>query len=252
MRTRLFVKPDLRKAKIEISENIFRDPKELAALKETMKPEVYLAAVYAKIGEVETALLESKAQSDKNNAELMEQFLKDKSQKLKDIDVLENVLLAKRQEREYLEKPLIEKERILNERSAALDIKDRDIESKEQHVFEREVACERKLESIQDLADMLSEEKGKVMIREQKVGKREEVLKEREDMHLIKSEALNESSQAAHAILAVREDRVLLRELNISSKDENLTNREKELERERELIQSKRRALLAAQRQLSG
>lgn len=248
MGTRIFQKPDLKKLRTEVPEAIFRDPKELAKLKDVLRPETYLKLVYDRIAlkEKELAGIAEHTASAAHEAKVS--LERAKAPLEAEVSLLKDVLIRMRQEREYLEKPLIEKEQDLSEREGVLNVKDKSIQVREQNVFEREQATEQKLQSLQDLASVLGTQKVSLDIRDKKVEAKESLVSERELAHLVRIETQASETRARNLSLEERENAVRLRELNIDSKEENLAAREKELKQYDLYIKSRRQALLAAQR----
>lgn len=248
MGTRIFKKPDLSKPRIEISESIFRDPKELEALKSKIKPELYLSLVYQKIEMKEKELVLLSRDFEAKRSATEESYITDKNKLERDINALEDVLIGKREERTYLEKPLIEKEFALRERSKVLDEQAEAIKDKEQSVLDKERQCDQRMESLQDLASELGEKSLLLHKRENKLTQLESVLKEREKEHLIKAELLNQKMRSDSEQLSKREYAANLKEINIEGARENIQIREQKLAKEGLLVKSQRQALLAAQK----
>lgn len=229
MATRLFKKPDLKSSSIEVSDSIFRDPRELEAIKEKVKPEVYLQKLYTKISELETNYSRLSKELEERHEVKVHSFFLIWEAKQKEVEQLESVLVFKREEQAELEKPLSEKWARMNERDKTQDARQKELDNQTQGVFEREHECDMRLESMQNMADELSESRVRIASKERYLQKQKEVLDDRETQYLLLVDARNEEEGKKRNELQVLEFGLSLREVEITSKEENLLHREKEL-----------------------
>lgn len=246
MATRLFKKPDLKSSSIEMSDSIFRDPRELEALKEKIKPEVYLQKLYAKISDLETGYISRAAHLEEEQAHAITSLAQEKESKQKEVRELEEVLILKREEYTELNKPIAGREARAREREKHLDERAEKLDAEAQRIFERDHECDLKLESVKDLADQVGEVRLRMSVKEKQLESRESQLSEREAKYLVRISDWNEhEAQGRNKLQELRTD-IELREFNIQSKEENITKREEALLEEKLLVQSQRQALLAA------
>lgn len=228
------------------TEDIYRDPKELAILKGKVKPEEYLKALYDKIAEVEQDLSKWQQDFESIKSTFESEFKHNKLEKERLLVVLENTLATKRQQRDAAEVPIFEKLKVLDEREKLLIEKEKETFSEKQLALQREREASVKLEDVQILADQLGETRVRQMVKEKSLKELEKALHHNENEYLLKIERLSHEVNESAARIQERENALLLKELNIQSKEENLVKREEALLSERLLIQSQRQALMAA------
>lgn len=226
---RTLKKPELKAKNVEFSESIFRDPKKLEEMKEKLKPEIYISALYSEIYEKERELEALNLSSNTLRNALNASFLEDSERIKKELEGLKSQLAIKRAERIELDKPITDRQNSLDARAISLDVRAKEIDEKEQKVFEGERENEMKLESLKDLADNLGETRTRLVIKEKLILGREGNLKNREVQYLVAVENLNERERQFVEAVKEREYALQLKELNVQSKEENLVKREKEL-----------------------
>lgn len=214
---------------MEVSESVFRDPKELEALKAKVKPETYLKALYAKIFEKEKELESISFANQEKKRQLDIGLVFSSAEIKRQLDEVESELIIKRQERVELEKPFNDRSKELDERSLKLDERSKSLDDATQAVFERERAAEGKLEAVQDLADSLGKTRVRLSVKEKTLEGREKILKEKETRQLVSIQNWNEEEARRNDGLQSRAYSIELRELNVQGKEENLIRREKEL-----------------------
>jgi hypothetical protein len=225
---RLFQKPKPN-GKMPKSEDIFRDPKELEALKSKVKPEEYLKTLYDKIEEKEKAFEALSQDYSNKDSSLAADFDRRKAEKEALIKIVDSTLEIKRSKRDEVERPLIDIQRGLQEQSQRLEEREKQIPIEQQKVFEREREAEKKLTDVQSLSDQLGETRVRLMVKEQTLEGREKALKHNENKILLGFEELAKKRNEVQSELLVREEEVTVRELTLQGKEENLVKREKEL-----------------------
>lgn len=211
------------------SEDIFRDPKELEALKAKVKPEEYLKALYDKIFATEKELEKWQADFKTAQISLEGDFEKDKARKEQALGSLENTLEIKRAEYAELSKPFMDRSQELNEREQKLLMRERQASEESQKAFETQKEAENKLADVQSLSDQLGETRVRQLVKEESLKNLEKTLKHSETQHLLKLERFSHEVNESAALIQERENAVMLKELNVQSKEENLVKREKEL-----------------------
>lgn len=226
---RIFKKPELRTDKAEFSEDIFQDPKKLAALKEKVKPEIYLKSLYGKILEKEKEWEVIQQQTAENKIAIDKTFQEHVASLTKELKDIENALVFKREERAELEKPLTERIKIIDARELKVIQSELDIKAQEQAVFEKERTTEAKLDSIKDLSDELAEMRVRLNIREKQHASKEASLKTKEMEYLVAYQNFREEAAKIRNQFQEREYAIAMRELNVQSKEENLVSREQKL-----------------------
>lgn len=226
---RIFEKPELKNSKAEFSESVFRDPRELEELKTTVKPEVYLKALYSKIYDKERELEELKTTGDATKKALDDSFAEFSAQVKKDTAELESELNIKRSERAELEKPLTERIKAIDAKEQKVIQSELDIKVQEQALFEKDYATETKLNSIKDLSDELAEMRVRLNIREKQHDAKASSLKTKEMEYLVAYQNFREEAAKIRNQFQEREYAIELREMNVQSEKENLVKREKEL-----------------------
>lgn len=211
------------------SEDIFRDPKALEALKTTVQPEEYLKALYEKIASTEHELIETEKEVKHSEEFLESEFEHQKMQKEAIIKVLDNTIALKRSKREEAERPFIEIQKELDVRAAVLLEKEKASADEMQRAFYMEREAENKLADVQSLSDQLSETRVRQLVKEESLKNLEKALKHNENQYLLKVDKFSQEVNMATALIQERENAILLKELNVQSKEENLVKREKEL-----------------------
>lgn len=226
---RIFKKPDLRKESGQVSENIFRDPKELELFKAKVKPEEYLRVLFEKIEEEEKNLTNIQSSVHKTTEELNKSLAISQREIGKQIGDIDGILQIKRAERAELDKPFIDRTLQLNERESIVLQREKEIEEGVQAIFERERAVENKLESLTDLADSLGETRVRLSLKEKTLNGREELIKNKEIEHLGTVQIWSVEHKKQKEELRSKEYAVELSNLNLQGKEENLEKREKAL-----------------------
>lgn len=236
---RIFQKPKPN-GKMEVSEDIFRNPAELEALKVKVKPEEYLKTLYDKIfskeHELETVTIDARSKKEA----LERDYEEDKALKEKEIESLENVLGIKRAEYAELTKPFIDRSKELDTREAVFAEKELLCKENEQTVFERERNVENRLKDLQLLTDKLGAIKIEQAQEKAKLVGRETLLKEKEIKYLAKIDSFSTEVNEAAALIQERSNELSLRELNIQGTLENIEAREKQLEKEKKQLTDRR------------
>lgn len=242
---RIFQKPKPN-GKMEVSEDIFRNPAELEALKVKVKPEEYLKTLYDKIffKEQELETLTIDAQSKKETLE--RDYEEDRARKNKEIDSLEDVLGIKRAEYAELIKPSIDRSKELDTREAVFAEKELLCKENEQTVFERERNVENRLQDLQLLSDKLGDIKIQQENEKTVLGTRETLLKEKEIQYLAKIDHFSAEVNKAATLTQERGNELSLRELNLQGKEENLAQREARLIKDNILLNDQRGVLKRA------
>ena len=156
-------------------------------------------------------------------------FERERLDKRRTIDALDNVIALKQSKRNEAEVPLTEKWKAIGEREKDLQDREKILSEGLQKVFERESDAEKKLESVQCLADQLGETRVRQMVKEKTLQSLEKALKENETQYLSKVERFSHEVNEAAARIQEKENAVNLKELNVQSQEENLVKREKEL-----------------------
>lgn len=194
-----------------------------------LEPKEYLAQLHKEITVITTELESLKESYVAKSIELNNDFEAERDKKQRELGELENTLVFKRMEQAELAKPFNTRTQELNERESALKDKESQFLSHEQQVFEREREAEKKLESVQDLADQIGEARVRQLVKDKLLIVKENTLKQRENAHLLRSEELAQKANDMHAEFLEREEKVSLRELNVESRSENLLERESTL-----------------------
>lgn len=211
------------------SEDIYRNPKELEALKNRVKPEEYLKTLYDKISSVEKLVEEFEARYADTKLDLERTLGRRKLELEREISTLENVLIFKREEHAELVKPITLLSKALQEKESELLVREQLADEATQRAFEREREAEKKLESVQELADELGESRVRLTIKERTLQGREDLLKDKETQYLVRIERFSREVNESSARIQERVNEVTLKELNLQGKEENLVKREKEL-----------------------
>lgn len=211
------------------SEDIYRDPKELEALKAKVKPEEYLKTLYEKITSIEEEI--GKTEKEVSNAQfkLREDFEREKMQKEQIIAVLDNTIALKRSKREEAERPFIEIQKELDVRAEKLLAREKASVDEMQKAFHMEQEAQNKLTDVQALSDQLGETRVRQLVKEESLKNLEKALKHNENQYLLKIDRFSHEMNESTALLQERENAMMLRELNLQGKEDNLVKREKEL-----------------------
>lgn len=228
---------------MEVSEDIFRNPAELEALKVKVKPEEYLKTLYDKIFSKEQELETLTADSKSKKEALERDYEENRTLKEKEIVSLENVLGIKRAEYAELSKPFIDRSKELDIREVSFAEKEVLCKENEQNVFERERNIENRLKDLQLLTDKLGAIKIEQANVQVKLVARETLLKEKEIKYLSKIDRFSTEVNEAAALIQERSNELSLRELNIQGTLENIETREKQLEKDNILLNDQRGVL---------
>lgn len=247
---RLFQKPKPNGA-MPKSEDIFRDPKELEALKAKVKPEEYLKALYDKIFFAEKGLEKRESDFKATKIAFEEDFEKDKARKEQEIVSLENTLGIKRAEYAQLSKPFIDRSSELDWREVKLIEREKSSSDEMQKAFHMEHEATNKLADVQSLSDQLGETQVRQLVKEESLKNLEKTLKHNENQYLLKVERFSHEVNESAALIQERENAILLKELNVQGKEENLIKREKELSDGRTWLTDQREVLRRAWAELN-
>lgn len=203
----------------------------------------YFANLEKEIFRVTEELEKAKTHFADAYVELDKEFSAKKALKEKELASLENTLMFLRSERAELEKPIEHKREELNQRESELKKREIEVLSESQKAYEREREAEKKLESVQELADELGETAIRHMVKEKLLNGREESIKSKEAQYLLKVEKFSHEVNESAARIQERENDLIVREANLDGKEENMVTREKELKAGYVLLNDRRTLL---------
>lgn len=179
---------------------------------------------------------------------LEEDFERRKSEKERAIALLDSTLELKRSRRAELEYPILERTKSLEDREALLVEREENVKKRENKVLEREREVDKGTEDIEILAEEVKKVEVRLESKEKLIAGRLAYLEDGERKYNLKIEAFSHEVNMAAARIQERENELSIKELNVQSKEENITKREEKMLEEKLLIESKRQALLAAQK----
>lgn len=239
---RIFQKPKPN-GKMEVSEDIFRNPKELEALKVKVKPEEYLKTLYDKIFSKEKELEEFISNASTKKESLEKDYVENKAGKEKEILSLESVLGIKRAEYAELNKPFIDRTKELDIRESLLNKSGFSLKEEQQKVFEKERFLENRVVDIQHMLDQLGEVRVSLSKEKELIDGRQTLIKDRELEYMAKIELFAKEIKEAHSLLEQEKESLSLRELNVQGALENIEQRETQIEKDRIFMADQRGVL---------
>lgn len=188
------------------------------------------------------------AELEQKRAEMQVSFKDEVILNTREIEALERTLATKRQERKLLEAPLDDRKAELEKRGVELDFKAKEIIEKEQNILAEQLSLKRQKESIEDMADEMGEKRMLLDKREFQIIPKEIILKQKEDDYISMVKTRNGLLEKRESEIREKAEKLKTVVVTLQAKEENLEQREEKIKEDLKLIESKRQALLLAQK----